>query len=90
MGGPYDGGMSARIIDGKAVADTIRVELRKEVESLRASGVVPRLAVILAGDDPASLSYVTAAPPPTSASAPPSIASPLATTPAWSRPRSRA
>ena len=52
--------MSARIIDGKAVADTIRVELRKEVESLRASGVVPRLAVILAGDDAASLSYVTA------------------------------
>ena len=52
--------MSARIIDGKAVADTIRVELRKEVETLRASGVVPRLAVILAGDDAASLSYVTA------------------------------
>ncbi len=59
-GGPYDDGMSARIIDGKAVAATIRAELRKEVASLRDGGVVPRLAILLAGDDAASLSYVTA------------------------------
>ena len=59
-GGPYDDGMSARIIDGKAVAATIRAELRKEVASLREGGVVPRLAILLAGDDAASLSYVTA------------------------------
>ncbi|MDE2640561.1 MAG: bifunctional 5,10-methylene-tetrahydrofolate dehydrogenase/5,10-methylene-tetrahydrofolate cyclohydrolase, partial [Chloroflexota bacterium] len=52
--------MSARIIDGKAVAATIRAELRKEVASLREGGVVPRLAILLAGDDAASLSYVTA------------------------------
>ena len=52
--------MSARIIDGKAVAATIRVELAAEVARLREAGVVPRLAVILAGEDAASRSYVTA------------------------------
>ena len=52
--------MTARTIDGKAVAETIRGELRGEVEKLRAGGVTPRLGVILVGEDAASISYVTA------------------------------
>ncbi len=52
--------MSAKIIDGKAVAEKIRGELRAEVARLKAKGVTPGLGVILVGDDPASKSYVTA------------------------------
>ena len=52
--------MSARIIDGKAVAAKIREDLRREVEALKAAGVTPGLGVILVGDNPASVSYVTA------------------------------
>ncbi len=52
--------MSARIIDGKAMAETLRDELRREVSRLREQGVQPRLGVILVGDNAASLSYVTA------------------------------
>ncbi len=52
--------MTARMIDGKAVAGKIREELRRDVESLKARGVIPGLGVILVGDNPASLSYVTA------------------------------
>ena len=51
--------MAARIIDGKAVADEIRRELAIRAEHLKKRGVVPGLAVILVGDDPASVSYVT-------------------------------
>ena len=52
--------MAAKIIDGKQVAADIRAELRREVQVLKAKGVVPGLGVILVGDDPASKSYVTA------------------------------
>lgn len=52
--------MSARIIDGKAVAAKIRENLRRDVEALKAAGVTPGLGVILVGDNPASISYVTA------------------------------
>jgi methylenetetrahydrofolate dehydrogenase (NADP+)/methenyltetrahydrofolate cyclohydrolase len=52
--------MPARIIDGKAVAASIREGLRRDVEALKAAGVTPGLGVILVGDNPASLSYVTA------------------------------
>ncbi|MBF0426109.1 MAG: bifunctional methylenetetrahydrofolate dehydrogenase/methenyltetrahydrofolate cyclohydrolase FolD [Magnetococcales bacterium] len=49
----------AMIIDGKAVAQQIRDELRLEVELLqRTHGVRPGLAVVLVGDDPASQVYV--------------------------------
>ncbi len=47
-----------RIIDGAAIARRIRDKLAGEVEALAASGVVPGLAVILVGDDPASAVYV--------------------------------
>jgi methylenetetrahydrofolate dehydrogenase (NADP+)/methenyltetrahydrofolate cyclohydrolase len=52
--------MAARIIDGKAVAGKIREDLRRDVEALKARGITPGLGVILVGDNPASISYVTA------------------------------
>ncbi|MDR2480415.1 MAG: bifunctional 5,10-methylene-tetrahydrofolate dehydrogenase/5,10-methylene-tetrahydrofolate cyclohydrolase [Treponema sp.] len=52
--------MSAVIIDGKSVGMKIREEARARTTVLRERGIVPCLAVVLAGEDPASLSYVTA------------------------------
>ncbi len=52
--------MSAKIIDGKQVAQEMRAELQEEVARLAADGVVPGLGVVLVGEDPASQSYVTA------------------------------
>ena len=50
--------MSANIIDGKEVSKKIREEIREEVEKLKSVGVHPGLAVVLAGDNPASRVYV--------------------------------
>ena len=51
--------MTAKIIDGKAIADRLRAEYRVRVDDLRSRhGVQPALAVILVGDNPASRSYV--------------------------------
>lgn len=51
--------MTAKIIDGKAVAQRIRSECAERVRLLTASGAAaPGLAVILVGDDPASRVYV--------------------------------
>ena len=47
----------ATLIDGKKVAASIREENKAEVAELRARGIAPKLAVILAGDDPASVIY---------------------------------
>jgi len=47
-----------RILDGSRNAAAIRDEVAAEVAVLRTAGVVPRLEVILAGDDPASRVYV--------------------------------
>jgi methylenetetrahydrofolate dehydrogenase (NADP+)/methenyltetrahydrofolate cyclohydrolase len=48
-----------RILDGKAVAQTVRAEVARQVEALRARrGIVPGLATVLVGDDPASHVYV--------------------------------
>ena len=53
--------MSAETIDGKRLAERTRGEIAAGVAALAAErGVVPGLAVILAGDNPASVSYVTA------------------------------
>ncbi len=49
---------SAKIIDGKAVAAAIRTECKARVEALKQQGIVPGLAVILVGSDPASAVYV--------------------------------
>jgi methylenetetrahydrofolate dehydrogenase (NADP+)/methenyltetrahydrofolate cyclohydrolase len=50
--------MSARIIDGKAIAQKVLGEVKAEVAALAAQGVTPGLAVVLAGEDPASQVYV--------------------------------
>lgn len=50
--------MAAAIIDGKAIAKEIRVELKEEIDTLKASGTTPGLAVVIVGDDPASHTYV--------------------------------
>lgn len=50
--------MTAKIIDGKALAAGFRQELKKKVEQLKTAGIFPGLAVILAGDDQASKIYV--------------------------------
>jgi len=47
-----------QIIDGLALAKEIRIEVKKEVDKLQQKGVVPGLAVVLVGDDPASHAYV--------------------------------
>ncbi len=50
--------MAARIIDGHAISEQIRGEIRSDVERLRAAGTDPGLAVVLVGENPASVSYV--------------------------------
>jgi len=50
--------MSARILDGKSIAASVRGEVKEAVERLLARGVVPSLHVVLVGDDPASAVYV--------------------------------
>lgn len=51
--------MTATILDGKAMADRIREEIRQETESFsKETGIKPALAVILVGDNPASQVYV--------------------------------
>ena len=50
--------MTARIIDGKAIAAQIRGELKAEVEKLQKTGLRPGIAVIMVGDNPASQLYV--------------------------------
>ena len=51
--------MKATIIDGKAVAASLRSQLKDQVAALKEQGVVPGLAVIIVGDDPASKVYVS-------------------------------
>lgn len=50
--------MSAVLIDGKAIAAQLRTDLAERVRDIRSTGLVPGLAVIIAGDDPASAIYV--------------------------------
>jgi methylenetetrahydrofolate dehydrogenase (NADP+)/methenyltetrahydrofolate cyclohydrolase len=50
--------MTARIIDGKAIAKRYREELKTRVDRLKEAGIVPGLAVAIVGDDPASKVYV--------------------------------
>jgi len=52
--------MPAKIITGKEISAQIRVELKERVDRLKARGVTPGLGVVLVGEDPASISYVTA------------------------------
>ncbi|HOB41266.1 MAG TPA: bifunctional methylenetetrahydrofolate dehydrogenase/methenyltetrahydrofolate cyclohydrolase FolD [Limnochordia bacterium] len=50
--------MTAKIIDGKGIAQEIRAELARKVAELTAQGKIPGLHVILVGDNPASKVYV--------------------------------
>ncbi len=50
--------MTAKLILGKEVSEEIYGELRQRIDALKARGVVPGLAVVLVGDDPASQVYV--------------------------------
>jgi methylenetetrahydrofolate dehydrogenase (NADP+)/methenyltetrahydrofolate cyclohydrolase len=51
--------MTARVLEGAPVASAMRERAAARVRELAARGVVPRLEVILVGDDPASRAYVT-------------------------------
>ena len=50
--------MIAQIIDGKAIAEKLRGEVKNAAAALRARRIAPQLAVVLVGDDPASAVYV--------------------------------
>ena len=50
--------MAARILDGKSLAAQVRVAVKREVEALAQRGIRPGLAVLLAGENPASRVYV--------------------------------
>ena len=53
--------MKAKIIDGKQLAADTRAQIARGVAALKAEkGITPGLAVILVGENPASVSYVTA------------------------------
>ena len=50
--------MTATILDGKALAATIKGELATRVVALKGKGIYPGLGTVLVGDDPGSISYV--------------------------------
>lgn len=51
--------MAAQIIDGKQIALDVRAGVAEKVAALKEKGITPCLAVILVGENPASVSYVT-------------------------------
>jgi methylenetetrahydrofolate dehydrogenase (NADP+)/methenyltetrahydrofolate cyclohydrolase len=50
--------MSAQILDGKALAASVKSQLAIRVTALKARSITPGLGTVLVGDDPGSLSYV--------------------------------
>src|SRR6266581_2750431 len=48
----------SHLIDGRAIAEKVYVDLRRDIAALKSKGVTPGLAVILVGDNPASRAYV--------------------------------
>ncbi|MDY2598007.1 MAG: tetrahydrofolate dehydrogenase/cyclohydrolase catalytic domain-containing protein, partial [Eubacteriales bacterium] len=46
------------LIDGKGIAAELRAKCAERVSNLISNGIVPKLAVIIVGDDPASHQYV--------------------------------
>jgi methylenetetrahydrofolate dehydrogenase (NADP+) / methenyltetrahydrofolate cyclohydrolase len=48
----------AKLIDGRAIAEKVYVDLRREIAELKSRGLAPGLAVVLVGDNPASRTYV--------------------------------
>jgi len=51
--------MSAQILDGKALASSIKSTLAQRTTALKVRGITPGLGTVLVGDDPGSLSYVS-------------------------------
>ena len=51
--------MNAIILDGRATAKAIKLELSERVSKLKQSGITPGLGTLLVGDDPGSHSYVS-------------------------------
>jgi methylenetetrahydrofolate dehydrogenase (NADP+) / methenyltetrahydrofolate cyclohydrolase len=47
-----------KLIDGRAIAEKVYVDLRREIAELKSRGLTPGLAVVLVGDNPASRAYV--------------------------------
>ena len=52
--------MTAEIISGTQIAKEIRAELKEKVDELKKKGITPGLVIVRVGEDPASVSYVTA------------------------------
>lgn len=52
--------MSARLLEGKPIADAIREQVKQRVAGLQAQGVTPRLVAVLAGDNPGAKFYAGA------------------------------
>jgi methylenetetrahydrofolate dehydrogenase (NADP+)/methenyltetrahydrofolate cyclohydrolase len=50
--------MTATLLDGKALAATVKGQLAARVTALKANGITPGLGTVLVGDDPGSISYV--------------------------------
>jgi len=50
--------MTATILDGKALAATVKGQLAARITALKANGITPGLGTVLVGDDPGSISYV--------------------------------
>jgi methylenetetrahydrofolate dehydrogenase (NADP+)/methenyltetrahydrofolate cyclohydrolase len=48
----------SNLIDGRAIAEKVYVDLRHEIAELKSRGLTPGLAVVLVGDNPASRAYV--------------------------------
>ncbi|HYR21352.1 MAG TPA: tetrahydrofolate dehydrogenase/cyclohydrolase catalytic domain-containing protein [Chthoniobacterales bacterium] len=46
------------LIDGRAIAEKVYVDLRREIAELKSKGITPGIAVVLVGDNPASRTYV--------------------------------
>src|SRR5437016_12130114 len=46
------------LVDGRAIAEKVYVDLRREIAELKSNGITPGLAVVLVGDNPASRAYI--------------------------------
>lgn len=54
--------MTARVLDGNAVAQSVKWDLASRVRKLAEHGIIPGLGALLVGNDPASRSYVRGKP----------------------------
>ncbi len=50
--------MEAKLLDGRLVSDFLISQVKSDVADLRKNGILPKLVIILVGDNPASLSYI--------------------------------